>query len=246
MNGLFQANIEDRGVLLDPRTKLFVLLTIIIFVLGGMGTLAPEWLNALISVTPLFFLCSAKQWGKALGYGAVYAAADLFLIYRLDSVHGTGRYLLIMLCTLIVRILPGMMMGAYLFATTTVSEFIAAMHRMHVPVQITIPMSVMFRFFPTVLEEFFSINSAMKMRDIRFGGKNADKLIEYRIVPLLICSARIGSELSAAALTRGLSTRSHRTNICKIGFRLPDVIVWLIMLTPYVLLILNKAGVVSW
>ena len=97
-----------------------------------------------------------------------------------------------------------------------------------------------------VLEEFFSINSAMKMRDIRFGGKNADKLIEYRIVPLLICSARIGSELSAAALTRGLSTHTHRTNICKIGFRLPDAIVWLIMLTPYVLLILNKTGVVSW
>ena len=98
MNGLFQADIEDRGILLDPRTKLFVLLTIVIFVLGGMGTLAPQWLNALISVTPLLFLCSAKQWGKALGYGAVYAAADLFLIYRLDSVHGTGRYLLIMLC----------------------------------------------------------------------------------------------------------------------------------------------------
>lgn len=246
MNGLFQANIEDRGILLDPRTKLFALLTIVVFVLGGMGTLAPEWLNVLISITPLVFLCSAKQWGKALGYGTFYAAADLFLLHGTGSVNGAGKYLLIMLCTLIVRILPGMIMGAYLFASTTVSEFIAAMHRMHVPVQLTIPMSVMFRFFPTVLEEFFSINSAMKMRDIWFGGKNADKMIEYRIVPLLICSARIGSELSAAALTRGLSTGTRRTNICKIGFRLPDLIVFAIMLCPYLLLILKKAGVISW
>ena len=152
MNGLFQANIADRGILLDPRTKLFALLTIIVFVLGGMGTLAPEWLNVLISITPLVFLCSAKQWGKALGFGAVYAAADLFLIYGVNSVNGAGKYLLIMLCTLIVRILPGMIMGAYLFASTTVSEFIAAMHRMHMPVQLTIPMSVMFSFFPTPQE----------------------------------------------------------------------------------------------
>lgn len=246
MNGLFQANIADRGILLDPRTKLFALLTIVVFVLGGMGTLAPEWLNVLISITPLVFLCSAKQWSKALGFGAVYAAADLFLLYGTGRVNGAGKYLLIMLCTLIVRILPGMIMGAYLFASTTVSEFFAAMHRMHMPVQLTIPMSVMFRFFPTVLEEFFSINSAMKMRDIRFGGKNADKMIEYRIVPLLICSARIGSELSAAALTRGLSTGTRRTNICRIGFRMPDLIVFAIMLCPYLLLILKKAGAVSW
>ena len=40
------------------------------------------------------------------------------------------------------KVVPGMIMGAYLFASTTVSEFIAAMHRMHVPVQLTIPMSV--------------------------------------------------------------------------------------------------------
>ncbi|HAJ97781.1 MAG TPA: energy-coupling factor transporter transmembrane protein EcfT [Ruminococcus sp.] len=246
MNGLFQANIEDRGILLDPRTKLFILLTILIFVLGGMGTLTPEWMNTLISIMPLLLLCTAKQWKKALAYGAVYAVADFFLIFYVDSIHGTGKYLLIMLCTLIVRIFPSMIMGAYLFATTTVSEFIAAMNRMHVPVQITIPMSVMFRFFPTVMEEFFSINNAMKMRDIQIGGKNADKMIEYRIVPLLVCSARIGSELSAAALTRGLSTNSNRTNICQIGFRIPDMVVFMMMLCPYLLLILNKVGVVAW
>lgn len=47
-----------------------------------------------------------------------------------------------------------------------------------------------------------SINDAMRMRDIRFGGKNAGKMIEYRLLPLLVCSARIGEELNAAAITR--------------------------------------------
>ena len=35
-----------------------------------------------------------------------------------------------------------------------------------------------------------SINDAMRMRDIRFGGKNAGKMIEYRMIPLLVCENR--------------------------------------------------------
>lgn len=44
----------------------------------------------------------------------------------------------------------------------------------------------------------------MRMRDIRFGGKNVDKMIEYRLIPLMVCSAKLGEELNAAAITRGL------------------------------------------
>ena len=35
--GLFQADVEHRGLVFDPRTKLVVLMTIAIFVLGGAG-----------------------------------------------------------------------------------------------------------------------------------------------------------------------------------------------------------------
>ena len=127
-------------------------------------------------------------------------------------------------------------------AALIIGEFIAAMHRMHIPQQITIPISVMFRFFPTVLEEFASINTAMKMRDIRIGGKNAGKIIEYRLVPLMVCSVNIGGELSAAALTRGLGTKVRRTNICKIGFHVQDIAVLLITAALYILWILGMIG----
>ena len=73
------------------------------------------------------------------------------------------------------------------------------MNKMHVTEKITIPLSVMFRFFPTVADEFASINAAMRMRDIRVGGKNAGKMLEYRMVPLMVCLAKIGEELNAAA-----------------------------------------------
>jgi energy-coupling factor transport system permease protein len=141
--------------------------------------------------------------------------------------------------------MPGLIMGAYMLSSTTVSEFIAAMHRMHIPQQITIPLSVMFRFFPTVLEEFTAINTAMKMRDIRIGGRNAGKFIEYRLVPLMVCSVNIGSELSAAALTRGLGTKVRRTNICKIGFHMQDLTVLLLTAALYILWILGMIGVIT-
>lgn len=233
MASLFQADIHSRGLALDPRTKLFCLITIVFFVLGGMGTLAPAWMNAILSVLPLVLLCAVKQFKRALAYGAVYAAALLLLTFAIPGMQGALRYIVAMVCLIVAMLAPSIIMGAYLFASTTVSEFIAAMERMHVTNKITIPLSVMFRFFPTVVEEFLSINSAMKMRDIRLGGRNAAKMVEYVIVPLLVCSANIGSELSQAALTRGLSADAKRTNICRIGFHAADLALFALMACYY-------------
>jgi energy-coupling factor transport system permease protein len=121
------------------------------------------------------------------------------------------------------HMLPGFVMGYYLISTTTVSEFVAAMERMHIPQKIVIPVSVVFRFFPTVREEYAAIRDAMKMRGITTL-RSPMKMMEYRIVPLMMSVAKIGEELSAAALTRGLGTPRKRTNICEIGFGPLDVL----------------------
>ena len=242
MSELFQANVENRGIILDPRTKLFTMLTIVVFVTGGSGIL-PNWMIHSLAVFPLLLLCTVKKWKKAFIYGLIFTVSSLYLFYFTNSIHAAWGYLLTMTCVIVTRILPGLIMGAYIFSSTTVSEFIAAMRKIHVSNKIAIPLSVMFRFFPTVIEEFFSINSAMKMRDIRFGGKNAGKMVEYRLVPLMVCSVNIGNELSAAALTRGLCADSKRTNICKTGFHGQDIFMLVIMLVPYVSAILKKAGI---
>lgn len=116
------------------------------------------------------------------------------------------------------RFAPGIMMGAFLIASTSVSDFMAAMKRMYVSEKIVIPLSVIFRFFPTIGEENAAITDAMRMRGIRFGGKHPGKMVEYRLIPLMISVVKIGDELSAAALARGLGAPVQRTDICKIGF----------------------------
>ena len=45
---------------------------------------------------------------------------------------------------------------------------------------------------------------------------------------MITCSVKIGEELSAAALTRGLGAPLKRTNICEIGFHFPDVIIFIL------------------
>ena len=106
-------------------------------------------------------------------------------------------------------------------------------NQLHLPEQIIIPMSVIFRFFPTVVEEYNAIGDAMKMRGIRFGGGKASAMLEYRLVPVIMCSVKIGEELNAAALTRGLGGPVKRTNICEIGFHVQDVIFLLICLGAF-------------
>ncbi|MBR2085553.1 MAG: energy-coupling factor transporter transmembrane protein EcfT [Oscillospiraceae bacterium] len=247
MAGLFTADIKNRGLVLEPRTKLFVMITLVIFALGGTGSdiAAVRYGTIAVSVLPVILLATAKEYKKAAVFGVLYAlikAAELFLV---PNVTGAALSIIGLCCLIFVRLMPSLIMGAYMLSSTTVSEFITAMHRMHIPQQITIPMSVMFRFFPTVLEEFAAINTAMKMRDIRIGGKNAGKFVEYRLVPLMVCSVNIGSELSAAALTRGLGTKVRRTNICKIGFHVQDIAVLILTAALYILWILGMIGVIT-
>ena len=247
MAGLFTADIENRGLVLDPRTKLFVMITLVVFALGGTGSdiAAVRYGTTAVSILPLILLMTAKQYKKAAVFGLLYASIKSAEVFLVPHITGAALSIIGLSCLIFVRLMPGLIMGAYMLSSTTVSEFIAAMHRMHIPQQITIPLSVMFRFFPTVLEEFTAINTAMKMRDIRIGGRNAGKFIEYRLVPLMVCSVNIGSELSAAALTRGLGTKVKRTNICKIGFHAQDIVVLMMPAALYILWILGMIGVIT-
>lgn len=239
VGSILQADVENRGIVLDPRTKMLLLIDMAVFVIGGAGGNLLQPLAPVFCTVPLILLLSAKQYKKGIIYTIVYSLA--YISYSLwgNSFTGPLNSLLLGTTNILTRFLPSIMMGVYLVSTTTVSEFTSAMSKLHISETIIIPLSVMFRFFPTVIDEFSSINAAMKMRDIRFGGKNVGKILEYRIVPLMVCTAKIGEELSAAALTRGLGGKVKRTNVCQIGFRIQDIIIIILCLVPYIMMILK-------
>ena len=231
--------------LLDPRTKMLLLTFVSVFVLGNAGGVYSNEFRFILNYIPLFFLLASGRIGTFIKGFSLYAAGYLLQFFAAPHIHGTLGFLCLAIIGIFLRFLPGVLTGMYVVSTTTVSEFICAMERMHIPQVITIPLSVMFRFFPTVGEEVSSINKAMAMRDIKFGGKKVFKMIEYRLIPMISCSVKIGQELSAASLTRGLGGPEKRTNICKIGFGWEDFLVFFLLIGGVAYTILRACGVIS-
>lgn len=216
---------EKRAFVLDPRTKLLMLLvvTTLMFSTSNEGTM--NYVKPVLSVLPFGLLLTERKWKTAVKYLLLYAVCFALERLALTQLGGMVSFLLLALTSIMTRFAPGIMTGAYLVASTSVSEFIAAMERMHLSEKIVIPMSVIFRFLPTMKEEYQAISDAMRMRGIRLGGKHPLLMLEYRLVPFMVSVVKIGDELSAAALTRGLGAPVRRTNICNIGFRVQDVLV---------------------
>ena len=229
---------NNSGILLDPRTKLAVLITIAVFILGGSYEGVMQYYIIALAAIPLLLLLAARKWKGAVLYILIFGGSLCLEMFGLSRLTGVANYIAVAVVGILLRFTPSVVMGYFVVTTTTVSEFVAAMERLHLPQQITIPMSVMFRFFPTVAEEWSAIGDAMRMRGVRFGGVRfgggkASAILEYRIVPMMICSVKIGEELSQAALTRGLGGPVKRTNICKLGFHVQDVIFLLICLGAF-------------
>lgn len=225
---------HSKKSLLDPRTKLLLIFVEAVLVLATAGGERLFWFRAAFAFLPFLLLLSAKRYKTC-----IVGLLILCTIYILESAvftytKGALANILLIIIMVVNRFLPAYMMGAYVINTTTVSEFKATMEKLHMPDALTIPMCVMFRLFPTIREENDSIRAAMKMRGIRFGGGKVDKMLEYRIVPIITCVAKIGEELSASALTRGLGKQKKRTNICHIGLGWTDYAIFLLVVSTLI------------
>lgn len=221
---------EENAVLpLDPRTKLYTLLVFNIIMLTSVTEGAAIYIKPFLAVLAFLFLLNARLPKMAAVYMALYIVsyhAEFFLQYVSGmSVFG---FLIRFFSHMITRIVPGVMFAYSMLKTTKVSEFIAAMERLNISQKLLIPIAVMFRFFPTVSDEYRSIQDAMRLRGIGFQ-KGPVAMAEYRLVPLIVSLVKIGDELSAAAVTRGLGGQEKRTNYCKIGFRVADILLLLFM-----------------
>lgn len=180
-----------------------------------------------VALIPFVLLMINRQYRLGIGFLILFT---LSLIAKETQsfvhFHVIVNMIIVLLVGLVLRLFPAFAMGAYMICSTKASEFITALGRMHISRKITIPISVLFRFLPTMHEESAAIKDAMRMREVQFGTKkfwkNPTALVEYRFIPLMISVVKIGDELSAAALTRGLDNPSDRTNITKIGFTKND------------------------
>ena len=127
---LYQEKASSKQLYLDPRTKILLCLSVSTTLIAGNGT------------GYLLYLLILRKFKAALYYVTVYAFAlfvpDLIMPYLPNAVNllFTGVF------AFSTKLIPGTMMAYFLFATTSVSEFIAAMDRMHITKKLSVPISV--------------------------------------------------------------------------------------------------------
>lgn len=220
---------QDAVLGLDPRTKIYMLFIFNFIMLTSVTEGIGIYLKPMLAFLAFLFLLNARKPKMGLIYLVLYiVASQSELVMSYFPGMSIVGFLTRFFTQIIARMMPGVMFGYYVITTTKVSEFVASMERLHIGQKGIIPFAVMFRFFPTIADEYRSIQDAMRLRNIGVK-KGPVAMLEYRLVPLIVSIVKIGDELSAAAVTRGLGGQIKRTNYCKIGFGLMDALFFLFM-----------------
>ena len=240
-SSIYQPKTQAKGLVFDPRTKILLLVELDIILFMGQS-LVYEICVLLFCASILLIGGQSKSALKFLIAFAVFAVIQQ-LIVPYTSVFFVS---LIYFVSVVVRkILPCIMLGKWLLATTEISAFAAAMRKIRLPNDVIVTTSVMFRCFPTIKEEWGAIQAAMKMRGIEFSLRHIitapAQTMEYLLVPLFISVLNISDELAAAALCRGLDNPGEHTCMVEIRFHWYDILflvitnAWLIMMCLLVL-----------
>ena len=217
---------------IDFRTKAFMTLVIpICLVLGNLpGKNLPAAM--LVSFFPCLLLIvsgKVKSGLKGIVFISFGVCAQKFLF---DQSSGLLNSFVLFFVMIVLRMLPGLLMGKYTFQTTDMSELVYSFHKIHLPDQIIIPVTVMARFFYTTSIDYNQIKDAMYIDGLTTGRllMHPVKFFEYRIIPLLMVLTRSADEVSTSALTRGLEVGKERTYIYTNNLKLIDYLCFAAMI----------------
>jgi len=224
--------------LLDPRSKLAVFITACLSTFSGMSHVQELALFLLVCMTML--LC--KKWRWIVIVCILYALmflGDSFVVNRLS---GIAQYAALLLCHITRFLLPLFSTFCVVTKTSAVGEYISAFMAMHMPGEVVIPVAVMFRFVPTVQEEWRTVTQAMKLRGMALSVKNVARrplfMLENMLVPFLMQCSLVVDEMSAAVMARGFDKDRPRTSYLAVRMRGID---WLIVAASLLITVWNLA-----
>lgn len=227
---------QKRGLWLDPRTKILLLL---ICVLSAMFAPSLQYEFVFVVVIGLLGVICGR-WKYALKGILFYALVYLFTILVMGNMTGSLRTMFIAFLGLFHKVYPCGMLSGIVLSTTKVSEFLSAMNRIHAPKKLVIPLAVMLRYIPTIREDWHFIKDAMKMRDVSPSFKglvtNPAMTVDCIYVPLMMAASKAADELSIASVTRGIENPKPRTCFVQIHFRVID---WLMIVCFLIVLFIG-------
>lgn len=191
----------------------------------------------ILTAVPLVWMLLLKRWRMAGIYILILFLSHIDRMPALDPLTLHLPWPILLFLTILQLLLPGITIGLLIIQTTSISEYINGLSRMHIPTGITLATSVIFRFVPTIRAENAGIKQALRMRKLTGlkALRHPLQILNYRLTPLLLSTARIGDELSMASLCRGLNTDRKRTFYESDNLRLYD---WIIIILSGLLILL--------
>ena len=110
--------------------------------------------------------------------------------------------------------------GSFFIKTSDVGSIISSMDKIKLPQTVSIPVAVIFRFFPSFIEESHNIKLAMRVRGITF--RNPVSYIEHVTVPLLVISSNISDDIAKAAETKCIENPVKKTRYISVKIKIID------------------------
>ena len=179
-----------------------------------------EW-GIILLISFLFYKNGIK---KAALKNILFFAVFSLLIPNLDVIRNMNAILMIffMLFAVCRMFYLPFSAGSFFVKTSDVGSIISSMDKIKLPRTVSIPIAVMFRFFPSFREESRNIKLAMRIRGITF--KNPIKYIEYVIVPLLVISSNISDDIAKAAETKCIENPVKKTRYIPVKIKAVDFV----------------------
>lgn len=207
----------------NPGTKFLVTLTLGILLLHPLN----EFFTVLtILVFAVFFMLNGRV---GTGIRALSVYGFLMLLQQIGDVSHWPAPLKVFLSMFFVLKMFYLVFlsGKFFIATSDVGSLITTMDKVHIPKSLSIPIAVMFRYFPAYREERANVKMAMKMRGIT--KKNPLRYLEYVTVPLLISSTNIAEDISKSAETKCIANPGKKTRYTEVRFRTADAVFLLLI-----------------
>ncbi|EJF13901.1 cobalt transport protein [Oribacterium parvum ACB8] len=206
----------------DLRTKFIVLMLVNLLLFLG-NSIAYE---AFLTLLCLFVIISGGYIRPAVQYILLFTLSITVETIVVNRGHPFFLSLILFLVVIMRKFLPSVIIGKWILSSTSSSLAVATLQRMRVPKDALIMISVIFRCFPTIQEEWSNIYLAMKTRGISLDFYNFVHrpmlTMEYFFVPLFVSVMEIGDELSQSAIVRGIDAPVAKTCRHRIQMKTDD------------------------
>ena len=207
----------------NPIPKFFVTVLLGFTILHSINHYS-EW-ALIIVISIMYFINGFRKEGiqNIIVFGILFFVPDFTILAKFPLVI---KMLLSLLFVVRMFYIP-YASGKFLIKTSDVGSIMSSMDFLRIPKAVSIPVAVIFRFFPSFEEERNNIKMAMKIRGIEI--KNPLKYLEYIAVPLLIISSNIADDIAKAAETKCIANPIKKTRYITVRVHIIDFIYAFIM-----------------